>query len=53
LYSCADCFKKRFKSIFEKLPMGFKSALLQSYFVKYPRRPSSRFADPNTNKNPF
>ena len=31
------------------LPIGFKSAELQSYFVKYPLKDSSKFADPNTN----
>lgn len=33
-------------------PIGFISAELQSYLVKYPLRPSSKLADPTTNKNP-
>jgi hypothetical protein len=32
--------------------MGLRSAELQSYFVKYPLRDSSRFDEPRTSKNP-
>ena len=31
--------KNLLRSFFEKLPIGFISALLQSYFVKYPLKP--------------
>lgn len=34
-------------------PMGLTSALLQSYFVRYPRNPSSTLALPNTSRNPL
>src|SRR6056300_1164081 len=34
-------------------PIGFTSALEQSYLVMYPRKPSSTLALPSTSKNPF
>jgi len=33
--------------------MGLTSALLQSYFVRYPLNPSSTFALPNTSRKPL
>jgi len=33
--------------------MGLTSALLQSYFVRYPLKPSSTFALPNTSRKPL
>ena len=34
-------------------PMGLMSAELQSYFVRYPRSPSSTFAEPSTSRKPL
>ena len=33
--------------------MGLMSAELQSYFVRYPRSPSSTFAEPSTSRKPL
>jgi hypothetical protein len=42
-----------FRSPFAIPPMGLISALLQSYFVMYPRSASSTFPVPSTSRKPF
>jgi hypothetical protein len=45
--------KNAFISFLEIDPIGLISAEEQSYFVKYPLNPSSKFEEPNTNKKPY
>ncbi len=47
-----DPFFNRNYTFLEILPIGLRSALLQSYLVKYPLKHSSKFALPKTKINP-
>lgn len=50
-YSWAK-IKNLLRSVLLMPPIGFISAELQSYLVRYPHKVSSKFPDAKTNKNP-